>query len=596
MSSKNNTILPVAVDGSGNLLFSGNIIANSSGSVIPSTITQAIAFSSTVTLNGTQSATNDAATIGYVNATAQGLEIKAACFAATTATLNASYLNGAAGVGATLLNTGSLAAFSVDGQSPAINSRILVKDQTSSFQNGIYTLTTVGSGAIAWILTRSTDYNTAPSEIAPGNLVPVDNGTVNATTSWLQTATVTTIGTDAITFTQFSASPNTFLKVASNLSDVNSGSTSFNNISGLTTLGDTLYGGASGTRTRLAGNTTATKNFLIQTGNGSVSAAPSWGTIAGSDLPNPSASTLGGVQSLAVVSSNWINTISTSGVPSATQPAFTDISGTATTGQVATTLTGKTLTTATLTSPTVNGAIVTAVSKTGTYSVLATDDVVFVDGTSAFTATVPAATGNLGKKFTFIRTDQTVANAVTIATGGGNIDGVSTTTLNTQYERLEIVSNGTNYFTSHRSYSQAWSSSVYTWVLTNFGTVASSTIISRRIGDSLEVIGTFTAGTPVASAATITMPTGLTISSTLPSNSWGTPLGIWVGGNVGGTTALFNVAGQTGVNFYDGSTNTTIYFGYQTTTSALVKNLGTIAGTAQPMSFHFTVPITGWKA
>jgi len=63
------------------------------------------------------------------------------------------------------------------------------------------------------------------------------------------------------------------------------------------------------------------------------------GTVAAGQLPNPSSSTLGGVQSLAAVTSKWINTISTSGVPSATQPAASDISGltsyaTATVGQL----------------------------------------------------------------------------------------------------------------------------------------------------------------------------------------------------------------------------------------------------------------------
>lgn len=53
------------------------------------------------------------------------------------------------------------------------------------------------------------------------------------------------------------------------------------------------------------------------------------GTVGASQLPNPSASTLGGVQSAAAVSHQWINSISTSGVPSLSQPAFTDISGTA---------------------------------------------------------------------------------------------------------------------------------------------------------------------------------------------------------------------------------------------------------------------------
>lgn len=56
--------------------------------------------------------------------------------------------------------------------------------------------------------------------------------------------------------------------------------------------------------------------------------APTFRSLVGADLPNPSPSSLGGVQSLAAVSSQWIRQISTSGVPSASQPAFTDISGT----------------------------------------------------------------------------------------------------------------------------------------------------------------------------------------------------------------------------------------------------------------------------
>lgn len=57
-------------------------------------------------------------------------------------------------------------------------------------------------------------------------------------------------------------------------------------------------------------------------------ATPTFRALVGADLPNPSATTLGGIESLAAVTSNWIRAISTSGVPTASQPAFTDISGT----------------------------------------------------------------------------------------------------------------------------------------------------------------------------------------------------------------------------------------------------------------------------
>lgn len=58
------------------------------------------------------------------------------------------------------------------------------------------------------------------------------------------------------------------------------------------------------------------------------------GTLPAARLPNPSASTLGGVESLASTTHQWINTISTSGVPSSTQPAFSDVSGSVTAAQL----------------------------------------------------------------------------------------------------------------------------------------------------------------------------------------------------------------------------------------------------------------------
>src|SRR5690606_21522521 len=80
---------------------------------------------------------------------------------ATTGALTATYDNGASGVGATLTNSGALAALSVDGVSLQVGDRILVKNQSSTFQNGVYVVTTVGSGAVAWVLTRASDYNQA---------------------------------------------------------------------------------------------------------------------------------------------------------------------------------------------------------------------------------------------------------------------------------------------------------------------------------------------------------------------------------------------------------------------------------------------------
>lgn len=123
-------------------------------------------------------------------------------YASTTGNLSASYDNGASGIGATLTNTGALAAFTTDGTTPSLNARILVKDQTTQSENGIYTLTTVGDGATPWVLTRATDYD-QPSQIKPGDLVPVQNGTLYGNTIALQTQVVTAVGVSAIAFQEF---------------------------------------------------------------------------------------------------------------------------------------------------------------------------------------------------------------------------------------------------------------------------------------------------------------------------------------------------------------------------------------------------------
>ena len=152
---------------------------------------------------GTPVSAADAATKQYVDDVAQGLNIHAASYAATTANLNATYSNGTSGVGATLTNAGANAAFSVDGVSPSLNARILVKNQTTTSQNGIYVLSTVGDGSTPWVLTRATDFDSAV-EIAGGDFTFVDAGLTLANTGWVCVDEVTTVGTDPIVFQQFS--------------------------------------------------------------------------------------------------------------------------------------------------------------------------------------------------------------------------------------------------------------------------------------------------------------------------------------------------------------------------------------------------------
>ena len=139
----------------------------------------------------------------YVDQVAQGLDTKPSCRVATTANLSATYSNGTAGVGATL-TASSNGAISIDGVSPTTNDRILVKDQSTAAQNGIYVVTTVGDGSSAFVLTRATPED-QPSELTGGSFVFVEEGTANGDNGYVFTHTgAPTFGTTALDVAQFS--------------------------------------------------------------------------------------------------------------------------------------------------------------------------------------------------------------------------------------------------------------------------------------------------------------------------------------------------------------------------------------------------------
>lgn len=206
------TLSPIGLTsvGVGNLLLSGNTIAATGSLALTTTGNNDISLTpggaGSVLLKADPTLPLGAVTKQYVDAIAAGLIVQPAAVVATTANLNATYANGAAGVGATLTNAGVQVALSIDGVALALNDRVLVKNQTTLANNGIYVVTDIGSGATNWVITRATNYDTT-AEIEPGDLVIIQQGTTNAVTSWVQTAaSPATIGTDPIVFSQFSYS------------------------------------------------------------------------------------------------------------------------------------------------------------------------------------------------------------------------------------------------------------------------------------------------------------------------------------------------------------------------------------------------------
>jgi hypothetical protein len=132
----------------------------------------------------------DAATKGYVDAVSEGLHIHAAAVAATIENINL----------ATDLENGDY----LDGVLLATGNRVLVKNQDTASQNGIYVVQTSGAAV------RAADFD-APAEVDGGDFIFVSGGDNNADTGWVQTSElVATIGVDPIYFTQFSGA-GTFL-------------------------------------------------------------------------------------------------------------------------------------------------------------------------------------------------------------------------------------------------------------------------------------------------------------------------------------------------------------------------------------------------
>ena len=159
------------------------ITASATTGDITLSLPSAVTFPGTVTLNADPTQALQAATKQYVDSVAQGLNVHAACRVATTANVD--------------LSTALEAGDTVDGVTLIAGDRVLVKSQSTSSQNGIYVVQASGAAV------RAADFDT-PTEIVPGDFTFVSAGSTYDNTGWVQTATVTTVGTDPIIFEQFS--------------------------------------------------------------------------------------------------------------------------------------------------------------------------------------------------------------------------------------------------------------------------------------------------------------------------------------------------------------------------------------------------------
>ena len=251
LNGNNATITNAVVAATGT--FSGNVSgANiNTNSIVGTavTITSAGALALAPTANITVNSKNinlladpvlgtDAATKNYVDTVARGLNIHEAAYVATTSNLatatsgTISYNNGASGVGANLVTTGTYLLID-GGNVQTVGTRILVKNEANQAWNGVYTYSNTT------VIVRATDFDTA-TEVNGGDFLFVTSGSTLADTGWVQVTDNVVFGTSNIAFDQFSGvgtyQAGTGLTLTDQTFSVNASQTQVTSVGTLTSL------------------------------------------------------------------------------------------------------------------------------------------------------------------------------------------------------------------------------------------------------------------------------------------------------------------------------------------------------------------------
>lgn len=216
-------------------------------------------------------------------------------------------------------------------------------------------------------------------------------------------------------------------------------------------------------------------------------------------------------------------------------------------------------------------------------------EMVLVDASGAARIIVlPDAAANTGKEIIVKKIDTSLANQVILdPQSSQTIDGDLTFELWTQNDSLRVMSDGANWQIIAHKCDNDFAS--YTPTFTGFGTVTSPVFIWRREGSEIRIKGSFVLGTPTATEARVSLPTGLTSSSIASS----TIIGSWFRGinnaNKGGTllnavsTAYFKFSGPQ-------------VFGPDSIDPSNAENGNAISASGNAIGIDVRIPVTGWRA
>lgn len=215
---------------------------------------------------------------------------------------------------------------------------------------------------------------------------------------------------------------------------------------------------------------------------------------------------------------------------------------------------------------------------------------------AAFTVYLPPAAYCRGDVHTYYKTTSDL-NAITLeGFGSETINGSTSTSINTQYELLRLISDGSNWIIVERRIPSEWSSSL-SWTYNGLGSVGTNSVWWKRIGDTMSVKGFVTVGTSTASTHYIIAPTGITIDSAKYTSDTSTHK-LGDAHRLNGSASNLVTAQHWQVIFFDGSDTAKFFAGSATGTvdnqfDKQNANINVFDGNNWVFNFEFAV--TGWK-